>query len=450
MTSAARLRLGARRTSPLVRIRKVSDVRLLRQSFPIFPVLYSERSGLLHRANSFLVFDARYSRPPISSLLKEAEQLQAFFSFLDRKSVSLGRVDDEFLLRWVAAQEKRGISKGVIADRISLIIRLFHYLESRGWIQKVIALESGAHAPLDFVPKITTKPVATRRGNRRHRRILVRSTIEIARETRPPQPTPSEENISALYALLGSKLGPMSKRNKVMLDWFLQPVPRRSELLRLRIADLPTYKEAVRCELEHTFCKVTFLETKGGRPRTAPVSPYLILSTYEYIKNEREDVVGRFGAKDRRYREPEEVFLSSKTGRKLNERAVSNLFSGLLRATGAEGHLHRLRAAGIQDLLDAMVEAEIARLGSDAKIDDVDLLGQLIRLKEYTGHKSLEGLLPYLNNLVQRRYRDSDVGQHVALHQDIAAQRRLMEFLVARNCALKGASASPPPPARGL
>lgn len=68
--------------------------------------------------------------------------------------------------------------------------------------------------------------------------------------------------------------------------------------------------------------------TKGGKVWTIPISPLLVIRTWDYVELYRTDITETCGKKAKSeyeiYTEPGEIFLSSNTGKALTSKSLSN------------------------------------------------------------------------------------------------------------------------------
>jgi len=147
---------------------------------------------------------------------------------------------------------------------------------------------------------------------------------------------------------------------------------------------------------------------KGRRMGQLSPMPDLLLRTLDYLENERREVVDRCRKKFVGYSEPEEVFISSKTGMPLHPDSVTSLGAKLFQKAGiSNANVHRLRARfavrTVEGLIDAMGDVGIS-LGADSSWKETILQ----KASERMGQSSPESLRPYLNYVLNRRLQASD------------------------------------------
>ncbi len=119
-----------------------------------------------------------------------------------------------------------------------------------------------------------------------------------------------------------------SKKFDLMVDWYSSAGPRAHEICSLLKSRLPSLEAAKRAATDGRNLRIVLNKTKGGTNEPLPTSPLIIVRTWEYIATQRADVVRRFrmrsAKRGHKYAEPDEIFLSEKTGRAMTPKAVSN------------------------------------------------------------------------------------------------------------------------------
>jgi integrase len=179
-------------------------------------------------------------------------------------------------------------------------------------------------------------------------------------------------------------------------------------------------------------------KTKGRGSRYVGVLPDLMEKTREYIEGTRLRVVERWRRKRQSgYSEPVEIFLSHKTGRSLELRAITNLLTELFDKAGVKGHGHRLRAVFLTRLFEAEYEAQAALVAARARNTiDWDLI--LTKVAERAGHRDPQSLRAYVTTLKKRRARAATDGDVVPIRQYKTALVNEIAVLQHRRDALIG------------
>ncbi|GAC1031681.1 hypothetical protein thsps21_25080 [Pseudomonas sp. No.21] len=114
------------------------------------------------------------------------------------------------------------------------------------------------------------------------------------------------------------------------------------------------------------------------------------------------------------------IFLSSKTGKPLTDRAITDIFSKALREIGvSSGSIHGLRRKYANDEIDKEINYRIEK-GLDTSVASI-CAAVSFRL----GHASPESLHPYVSARLQRRMKVESPEQKIArLEKELAETRR--------------------------
>ena len=239
--------------------------------------------------------------------------------------------------------------------------------------------------------------------------------------------TPTESEIQGLHAIAAERL--QGERDSLMFSWAEEVGSRRAEFLRICKSHMPT--SDVLAELiekdEPWIIRVT---RKGGKTKPLTVPCDLIIRTQDFIEFGRSDIVKRCQKEIVGYREPEEVFLSSKTGLALHPDSVTSIGRRTFRQAGiSNANVHRLRARfavrTIETLVDALFENQI--VGSESSwIETI-----LIKAAEMMGHSNPSSLRPYLTYVLNRRIQTADSTKAEKLASRLR-QMRLHEATIVR------------------
>ena len=160
------------------------------------------------------------------------------------------------------------------------------------------------------------------------------------------------------------------------------------EALQIKVSDVPDWDEIEEYQAEN---KLFYVEVTGKRKidRDLEFLPETMELIREYIENERADAVNAAKNRSKFYKEPEELFLASTTGKPLNKQYISRRLSGLMKKAGVAGTGHRVRAKGLTDIVAAFDGFDDR--GQPKSVQDV-----LIRAAEKAGHSNPQSLRHYL------------------------------------------------------
>ncbi|MBA9030930.1 hypothetical protein [Rhizobium leguminosarum] len=160
-----------------------------------------------------------------------------------------------------------------------------------------------------------------------------------------------------------------------------------------------------RARRRYIFCNV---KAKGGEWTWIAVPIELAVELIDYICNARQDLVRkRFTPKNKK--PPPQVFLSYKTGNvpesgALSPEAICNHWNKILNDLKIEGTFHRIRATFCEEIVREAYVRERALQGSAWQVVNV-----LEFARRLLGHKNIESLQPYLNNVLAQEILDGDL-----------------------------------------
>ncbi len=404
------------------------------KSYPGIPVIVDPQRRFVEPVCDYLRHLVLVGKVAVSSVTTYAEYFMDFWKFLDTNGIDYRSVCDSELIRWQNIQENRGVGSQTIAARCDAVVRFYIWAELNGQVQQVIRIP-GWNDTEKFTSQIS---VVLRKSHPRRRAYAGAEVVAVVRpKVRRPAflPIPNSADISNLYMATGNakKIGVVN-RNVLLIDWYVQVGVRRMEWSSLTVKQIPQWDDVYALRERRHAYELRLTKTKGGRARYVGVLPDLLERTREYIEGPRAEIISRFRRKKKAaYNEPDEVFLSDKTGLPLSLRSISNLLSNLFEEANVPGHGHRLRAAYLNNLVEAEVEAEELRVAMhpEAKLlVDYELV--LHKVGERAGHYQIESLRPYITLVRKFRARrglDVDI---VTLNQDIEAKQKALEILERR------------------
>jgi integrase len=393
------------------------------RSYPDVPVLVDARHRFVEPVCDYLRWRVVYGRLKPTSARTYAEALLHFWNFMVLRRRDVEDVDDELLLEWLNSQALAEVSTQ--AARLDAVFELYVWLESEGYVRQVVRIPGfNDHEP--FRPRLSSRPV---RGGP-YRRAASRFGIVSALRPRPsstgPLPTPGTDDIGRLHAAVDAAGNPdVADRNHLLLDWYVQTGVRRKEWRSLTVGQIPGWGAIDAAREALHVSEVLLTETKGDRPRHVGVLPELLERTREYIEGPRAELVRRFRRKyGTAYREPEEVFLSNKTGGPMDPKAISNLLASLFEKSGVEGHGHRLRATYLTRLFEAELMLEQTRIAAHPGYKlRVDFELVLRRVAERAGQRNVDSLRPYLTLARKFVARQPGRGELLTVQQLLDAKR---------------------------
>lgn len=171
---------------------------------------------------------------------------------------------------------------------------------------------------------------------------------------------------------------------------------------RLIVATLQSMQRTRR---KFIFCSV---KAKGGEWTTIAVPIELAVELLDYSCNARQDLIHkRF--KPRNKQPPPQIFLSYKPGKDkedgaLTPESISNHWNKILKELDIDGTFHRIRATFCEEIVREAYLRERALHGRAWQVVNV-----LEFARRLLGHKKIESLRPYLNNIMAQELLDGDL-----------------------------------------
>jgi integrase len=267
--------------------------------------------------------------------------------------------------------------------------------------------------------RITAAEAVSRNGQPYLKSLLRERTTR-----RPPVDPPSDAAIEAIEAVLATATnGALSERNLPILQLANEGGLRRIEIINMKRNDIPSWETIDQCFAEGTLYSLLLTVTKGGRERIVHLSASLMARIRIWMEVDRAEIVAAKIARGALSRDPEELFISSKTGKALTGQALTNLFKAAAkRAKHPTVRLHALRHAAITRQLKE-------RLDLGMEENTAMLVGM-----ELSGHATVDTYAQYVH-LAKAQLKGPGVERALALAQDArvasdwtrATQQRLSE-----------------------
>lgn len=404
------------------------------RSWPNIPALVWPE-GIDEAASDWFRFLVVTSGISPSSAKEYAKTLRPFLRFCRERRRKWQSVDDDFIITWrehLKSREKVGIDR--INASLKAIFAFYRWAEETKILRFHVGIYMEGELPGAMENPsfpITAKRVFSKGKNgRTYEGWITPLTLSGSRQNSPTRHTPTEDEIRRLHEVAIER--EHGERDSLMFSWAEEAGPRRSEFMRLCKSHLPTVSELADL-IERDEPWVVSVERKGGKVKPLNVMPELLIRTLDYISFDRREIVDRCRDSIVGYCEPDEVFLSGKTGMPLHLDSVTSIGRRSFRKAGIErASIHRLRARFAVRTIETLVDAvfgEDSKIGADSSwVETI-----LIKAAEMMGHASPQSLRPYLNYVLNRRIQSADATKASRLAgrlrqlqlQERAATRRL-------------------------
>lgn len=361
------------------------------------------------------------------SVREYAKILRPFLRFCRERKRHWKSVDDAFLTIW--REHQRNVLQ-VGASRINtclqVIFSFYKWSEETRRIRFHVGIYNRSELP--EILQDVRFPISAKQqfGKGRKGKIFgvwtTPLTLRTTGKSSRMRHTPTEEEIRDIHEHVVER--EMGERNSLMFSWQEEAGPRRFEINSLKKSQMPTLDQLSEL-IDNDEAWVIDITRKGQKVGEIRALPDLLIRTIDHIENGRRAIVdkhrGTIG-----YREPDEVFLSSRTGMPMHLDSVTSMGRDAFRAAGiSNSSPHRLRARFAVNTIEALLDAVF---GDDLKIGSASNWVETILVKaaEQMGHGSPESLRPYLTYVLNRRIQTADATKATKLESRLR-QLRLHE-----------------------
>lgn len=423
------------RCSPGLIIYTSAECRVMGTAFPGIPTIIWD-NGIDIFPSDWLRHIVIKEGVALSTAKEYAKILRFFLTFCRSRRRSWQSVDDEFLTLWRENMRHGRRSK---PERINVSLNTIFSFYRWAEETKVLRYRVGVYVPADlpvdlqdfeFPISAKLKIVKASNGQSYHT-WSTRLTIREGETGAGRRHTPTEAEVRRLHEVTVERLN--GERNSLLFSWAEEAGPRRSEVLRLVKSQLPSIEDFVNlAEADEPW--IIKLKRKGGAYKSINVPLELAMRTMEYVEFERRQVVDDCLKTFIGYQEPDEVFLSSKTGLPLHPDSLTSISRTFFKLAGIErSSFHRLRAKFSVTSLEALLDATFA----EHQISPTSSWHETIltKLSDMMGHSSASSLRPYLTTALNRRIQTADAMKAMKTearlrlleHRERAALRRMKQ-----------------------
>ena len=351
-------------------------------AYPGIPICFDER-GIIEPVSDFMIHLVYELRRPATTARTSAMHLQAFLKRISRVGVSWADVTDDVLSQWREDLLRQSrIAPGTVRAYLSTVFDFYCWAEDTGRVRDAVNLRTGRDG---------LRPTRDERTYRISAKCSPRGALYWARLPKDPgavpRHTPTTDEIERVHIkVFETQTG---ERDSLLLRFYEDCYLRRAEALSLTVRDIPCWED-IESKLQAEKAFSLSVCGKGRKLRPVIVLPELMALAREHIEGERARVVARAKRRNPRYVDPGALFLSHTTGRALTKDYVSARLSKAIRAAGVkDASGHRLRASGLQALVDAYD-------GFDESGERLPAEQVLWKVAERAGHKHWRTLEPYL------------------------------------------------------
>ena len=391
---------------------------------PGYPAVVNA-TGVPHRGvTAYLEERATFLNVTVGTLVDEAYILAGWLTELALQGVRWDRADDDRIVAWARRQEQDDIGKRRISRKVGVVYSFYDICQrTLGIVDKVL---SGGGTAEECVTHMMEEHPGPNRS--KHPRFSY-ATLP---ERRTGRPTPNDAEVQTvldavaarptefasvshwLMAALASSAGLRAGGNasitlRSLAEALLEEdIGERGPTGWSVAYDLANAAEdgAVRAKIlaelgrkgaagrRNIFCPVI---EKGPKTRSVAIPVPLATMLLEFAWDQRHKFVLARQRASPRYRPPDTLFISMKTGRPFTPDAISNLLKRAFNEGHVRGSGHRLRAHYAEQVVfDAYMRAK----GKHGRAFDVATI--LTVAAELLGHSDTKTLRRYLNRILRR------------------------------------------------
>ncbi|NUU41855.1 site-specific integrase [Tardiphaga robiniae] len=378
----------------------------------------------------------------LSSAYEYAKILRPFLRFCRVHGRPWDGVDDEFLVLW---REKMRRTDGIDAKRINtvliIVFAFYRWAEETGRLRFHVGIYDAELLPhyvqLRNFPITAEKIFSKGKRGRVITSWTTPLTMSVSQSSQGKRHTPNDHEAMRIHEVAADR--EFGERDTLMYSWAEEVGTRRAEILSLRKKDLPKQADVMRDNDGHVKWPIKVVR-KGGATWTVLAPTDLVLATWDWIFLGRADMVERCRKSILGYQEPQEIFISSRTGMPLDEDSLTTLAKRDFAVANVEkASLHRLRAKycveQIQTLVDSLFEGGLKVGATSSWVETI-----LTIVAERMGHMSPMSLRPYLNQVLDRKIRTAEASLAQSMKSSIRIlnnRRKILRRTVDLNLHLR-------------
>lgn len=362
-------------------VRKTKSADFKGQEIDGFPLIVSEETNI-HWVSLNWFLDLFAQHLAVSTIFTYAQHLSDFFAQIEVDDIEISNINDSWLRAYHAEILSRGNTLNYSSNILRTVLTYLHWLENEKYVSGLI----GEGKEYSIRIKINFD-----NGNLKHPLIKLLGSIKASR------PASSLDWINIVKSN-GPQEDSLMARFELMIDWCAVQGLRAMELVNLVIEQLPSEDSASKAIAENRELYITLTVTKGSKPRTIPLSSFLVMKTWKYIYTYRQTIINSKIKQNRNYKDDGYIFLSKLTATPLDSKTFSNQVRYAWKGALLKGELteeekvwaHGLRHTALKTKHKKLVDNSVERG------DEV--------LQNFAGHSSQRVLDIYLGGA----FMDSD------------------------------------------
>jgi hypothetical protein len=396
------------------------------------PILVDGHAKVVWPVTNYLAHLRIFGREQ-STIEVYARQLLDYWHFLHDSRLVWKLADDSFLRLWREhLVEVRKIKRRTFNAYLSTVVDFYKHAQAKRWGHNLIGvndLEKG----LAF--RISMEAKTKKNGTEYEVSSLRYKTVENPESYFPP--TPVIDAITASIA--AAKRAALAERDLIIVEFKRRVGLRRSEVLRITRHQIPTLDEIDEFEDNQLICnanvdepassagmKMEIVSSKsGGRIDVVYVPPSLMRRAREWVDTYRRELVTLRRCTGHIAKDPDQLFISWKTGAALRGQSFTNMFKsaakmaqetaeqeGEIDPRHSEARPHHLRGEAITNTL-------VDVLASGMKPTEALLYAQV-----FARHKNFSTTERYLHFAQMLQGERKRISHEVAQQRDATVQQQ--------------------------
>jgi site-specific recombinase XerD len=396
------------------------------------PILIDGHAKVVWPVTNYLAHLRVFGRAQ-STIDVYARQLLDYWHFLHDSRLAWELADDSFLRLWREhLGEIRKIKRSTFNTYLSTVVGFYKHAQAKRWGHNIIGvndLEKGHAFRISMETKTRKDGTGYEVSSLRYR------TAENPEPYFPPAPV-----IDAITVTIAtSKRAALSERDLIIVEFMRRVGLRRSEVLRITRHQIPTLDAIDEFEDDQLIrnagvdepaspagMKMEIVSSKsGGRIDVVYVPPSLMRRTREWADTYRRELVTLRRGTGHIAKDPDELFLSWKTGTALKGQSFTNMFKSAARRAQetaeqeggidprhSEARPHHLRGEAITNALVDVLETGMNQTEA------------LLYAQIFGRHKNFGTTERYLNFAHMLQDERKRISREVAQQRDATVQQQ--------------------------
>lgn len=358
--------------------------------YPNLPIIVSKEFSVIWHLTEFLRVRRIKAGDAELTVERKAGALREFASYLESSfdDTNWDQVDDDVLQMWGVSMRKRTKAANV-QFKVSTVVHMYYWAQRNGYFHEMVGVtDIGNHAvfPITVTADRYDPRTGIAAGN-------VSTTLVFSDTSGSVSRYPSDNDVDAIKDGLIAKAEKSNspgiaeellERNMLIVETAVGPGLRRGEIAKsLKVSSLPSLEHVRDCIERGVTIPITIVG-KGGKVRAPQFHPELLLLLIDHCMYTREAILDRFRCR-RGYTEPDEIFVSAKTGQALAAQSVSELIADAAASQGAVVSMHDLRRKALTRMVTQ--QRQFAMADNRGPVDDATIL---LKARQQAGHNDLE------------------------------------------------------------